>query len=144
MKEKLTGAALCHGHSIGMSSCSGALQDVTMAAGTDNFLLQAITSLMPAGASCVLGLGNSISEVEMRTPVSSSQLRTAMPRQELINIILFLPYSFCLPPERHKQTGDPDPWRMGCVSPVISHTKQGVSPVTFLLGLTQSPCRIFS
>lgn len=30
------------------------------------------------------------------------------------------------------------------MSPITSHTEQGVSPVTFLLGLTQSPCRIFS
>lgn len=94
---------MCHGHFIGMASCSGALQDVTVAAGTDKLLLQAITSLIPAGASCVLGLGNSMSEVEMRTPVSSSQLRTAMPRQELVSIVLFLPYSFCLLPEINKQ-----------------------------------------
>lgn len=30
------------------------------------------------------------------------------------------------------------------MSPVSSYTKQVVSPVTSLLGLTQSPCRIFS
>lgn len=74
-----------------------------MAAGSDKLLLQAVSSLMPAGASCVLGLGNSMSEVEMRTPVSSSQIRTAVPRQELVSVVLFLPYSFCLPPEINKQ-----------------------------------------
>lgn len=67
-----------------------------MAAGADELLLQAVTSLMPAGASCVLGLGNSFSEVEMRTPVLSSQLRTAVPRQALA-------LYFCLPPEINKQ-----------------------------------------
>lgn len=74
-----------------------------MAAGTDKLLLQAITSLMPAEASCVLGLGNSMSEVEMITPVSSSQITAAMPRQELVSIVLFLLYSFCLLPEINKQ-----------------------------------------
>lgn len=69
-----------------------------MAAGTDKLLLQAVTTLVPAGASCVLGLGNSFSEVEIKTPVSSSQLRTAMPRQELS-----LASYFCLPPEINKQ-----------------------------------------
>lgn len=87
------------------------MQDVTMAAGADKLLLQAVTSVMPAGVSCVLGPGNSFSEVEMRTPFSSSQLRTAMPRQELISIVL-------LSSTRNKQTGDPDPWRTSSVSPV--------------------------
>lgn len=108
-----------------------------MAAGTDRLLLQAVTALMPAAASCALGLGNSFSEVEMKIPVSSSQLRTAIPRQELISIVL-------LSSTRNKQTGDPDLWRMSSVSSVTMHTKQGVSPVTFFLGLTQFPCRISS
>lgn len=64
-----------------MWSCSGALLDVTMAAGSDRLSLQAITSLMRPGALCVLGLRDSISEAEMRTPVCSSQPRTAMPRR---------------------------------------------------------------
>lgn len=104
-RKKQLELPLYHGHVIGV------VQDVTMAAGTDELLLQAVTSLMPAGASCVLGLGNSFSEVEMRTPVSSSQLRTAVPRQELISIVL-------LSSTRNKQTGDPDPWRPSFVSHV--------------------------
>lgn len=84
---------LCHGCFTGVSSCSGALQDGTRAAGTNKFV---VTSYHQSEACwsflCPWTVGNSISEVEMRT-VSRSQLRTAMPRQELISSVpITVPY----------------------------------------------------